>query len=95
MFCDFEPQCFSGLVHNEMCTVVSPDSAEGGYPQVVFEGVLEEFLDVGGIDGVIIAGVVCHAVVQHDQPGASFHGNIPRVCALEIPDECGGVERRQ
>ena len=82
---------FFGLVYNEVCAVVGSDGAEGGDPQVVFEGVLEEFLDVARIDGVIVAGVVGHAVIQHHQPGAAFHGNFPGICIAEIPDVCGGV----
>lgn len=84
--------CF-GFVQGEVCLVVGAYGAEGGGPQVVFEGALEGALDVCG--GDTHTAFVGDAVVQEDQPGAAFDLDFPGVGCAEVADVCGGVQGAQ
>ena len=77
-----------------MRPVVGRNRAKTRRPEFVFNGALHNFLDIAGIDGVIVPRVVGNAVVQHHKPGAASHLNIPRIRPFGVTDEGRRVKRR-
>ena len=78
-------------IDDKVGAVVGADGAERCNPKLVFNGALENLLDVGRVDGVVVALVVGYAVVQDDEPCAALDLNFPRFGACEIPDKRGRV----